>query len=106
MSSDMIEGLHSDLSFSLQTLKEKLWPSCQSAFTGLPLHPCASKQQVSETLRGMSLLVEDEFRFPKSGYSIDMRVHDMRVNAKNSTGAAAGWAVEFDGPFHFNGISI
>ncbi len=25
----------------------------------------------------------------------------MRVNAKSSTGAAAGWAVEFDGPSHF-----
>ena len=32
---------------------------------------------------------------------IDMRVHDMCVNAKGSTGAAAGWAVEFDGPSHF-----
>ena len=49
----------------------------------------------------MSLSVEDEFRCPKSGYSIDMRVHDMRVNGKSSTGAAAGWAVEFDGPSHF-----
>ena len=26
---------------------------------------------------------------------------DMRVNAKNSTGAAAWWAVEFNGPSHF-----
>ena len=49
----------------------------------------------------MSLSVEDEFRCPNSGYSIDMRVHDMRVNAKSSTGAAAGWAVEFDGPSNF-----
>jgi hypothetical protein len=49
----------------------------------------------------MSLSVEDEFRCPKSGYSIDMRVHDMRVNTKSSTGAAVGWAVEFDGPSHF-----
>ena len=31
----------------------------------------------------MGLSVEDEFRCPKSGYSIDMRVHDMRVNAKS-----------------------
>ena len=62
----------------------------------MPVHPSASQQQVSDTLRVMSLSVEDEFRFPKSGYSIDMR-----VNAKSSTGAAAGWAVEFDGPSHF-----
>ena len=31
-----------------------------------------------------------------------MRVHDMRVNAKSSTVAAAGWVVEFDGPSHFS----
>ena len=85
----------------LQTLKEKLGLSCQAAFIGAPVHPSASQQQVSDTLRGMGLSVEDEFRCPKSGYSIDMRVHDMRVNAKSSTGAAAGWAVEFDGPTHF-----
>ena len=37
----------------------------------------------------------------ESGYSIDMVVHDLRVNAKSNTGAAAGWAVEYDGPYHF-----
>jgi hypothetical protein len=54
---------------------------------------------VSDTLRGMNLSVEDEFRCPKSGYSIDRGWH-VRVNAKSSIGAAAGWAVEFDGPSH------
>jgi hypothetical protein len=49
----------------------------------------------------MGLTVKDEFRYPKSGYSIDMRVLDMRVNAKRNTGDAAGWVVEFDGPSHF-----
>jgi hypothetical protein len=92
----MIEVLHADLSVSIQTLKEKLGSSCQSAFVGVPVHPSVSQQQVSDTLRGMSLSVVDEFRCPKSGYSIDMR-----VNSKSSTGAAAGWAVEFDGPSHF-----
>jgi hypothetical protein len=96
ISYDMIEGLHADFSVSVQTLKEKLGPSCQAAFIGSPVHPSASQQQVSDTLRGMGLSVEDEFRCPKSGYSIDMR-----VNVKSSTGAAAGWAVEFDGPSHF-----
>ncbi len=62
MSCDMIEGLHADLSVSVQTLKEKLGPSCQAAFIGVPVHPSASQQQVSDTLRGMSLSVEDEFR--------------------------------------------
>jgi len=101
ISCDMIEGLHADLCVSVQTLKEKLGPSCQAAFIGVPVHPSASQQQVSDTLRDMGLSVEDEFRCPKSGYSIDMLVHDMRFNAKSSTGAAAGWAVEFDGPSHF-----
>jgi hypothetical protein len=104
ISCDMIEGLHADLSVSVQTLKEKLGSSCQAAFIGMPVHPSASQQQVSDALRGMGLSVEDEFRCPKSGYSIDMRVHDihdMRVNAKSSTGPAAGWVVEFDGPSHF-----
>ncbi len=54
---------------------------------------------MGDTLRGMGLSVEDEFRCPKSGYSIDMRVHDRRVNAKSSTGA-----VEFDGPSLFLGL--
>jgi hypothetical protein len=92
----MIDGLHADLSVSVQTLKEKLGPSCQAALIGVPVHPSASQQQVSDTLRGMGLSVEDEFRCPKSGYSIDMRVHDM-----SSKGADVGWAVEFDGPSHF-----
>ena len=74
MSCDMIEGLHVDLSVSIQTLKEKLGPSCQAAIIGMIVHPSASQQQVSDTLRDMSLSVEDEFRCPKSGYSIDMRV--------------------------------
>ena len=45
---------------------------------------------MSDTLRGMSLLVVDEFRCPKSGYSIDMRVHDMRVNAKKEQHRGGG----------------
>ena len=60
---------------------------------------------MSDTLRGMGLWVEDEFRCPMSGYwiscSIDMRLHDMCVNAMRITGAAAGWAVEVHGPSLF-----
>ena len=99
ISCDMVEGLHADFPVSVQTLKEKLGPSCQTAFIRVPVFPSASQQQVSNTLRGMGLSVEDEFRCTKSGYSIDMRVH--RDNSKSSTGAGAGWAVEFDGPSHF-----
>ena len=32
-----------------------------------------ARNKVSDTLRGMVLSVEDEFRCPKSGYSIDIR---------------------------------
>jgi hypothetical protein len=53
ISCDMIEGLHADFSVSVQTLKEKLGPSCQAAFIGVPVHPSVSQQQVSDTLRGM-----------------------------------------------------
>jgi hypothetical protein len=101
MSCDIIEGLHADLSVSVHSLKEKLGPSCQAAFIGMPVHPSASQQQVSDTLRGMNLSVQDEFRCPKSCYSIVMRVHEMCENAKSSKGADVGWVVEFDGPFHF-----
>ena len=34
----------------------------------------------------MLLSVQDEFRCPKSGYSIEIRVNDLRVNAKSNTG--------------------
>ena len=69
MSCDMIKGLHADVSVSVQTLKEKLGPSCQAAFIGVPVHRSASLQQVRHTLGGIGLSVEDEFRCPKSGYS-------------------------------------
>jgi hypothetical protein len=82
ISCDMIETLHANLSVSVQTLKETLGPSCQAAFIGASVHPSASQQEVSDTLRVMGLLVEDEFRCSKSGASV-------------------GWAVEFDGPSHF-----
>ncbi len=85
----------------MQALKDKLGRSCKAVFIGQPAKVSASQQKVSDTLRGMGLLVEDEFRCPKSGYSIDMRVHEMCVNAKSSKGADVGWAVELDGAWHF-----
>ena len=101
MSCDMIEGMNAHLSVSLITLKVNLGRLCQDAFTLASLHPSVSQQQVSDTMRGMDLAVEDEFRCPKSGYSIDMRVYDLRVTLERSTGSATGWAVEFDGPSHY-----
>jgi hypothetical protein len=54
--------------------------------------PSTSQQQVSDTPRGMGLLVEDEFLCPKSGYSIDMRVQDKCRDLG---------AIEFDESSHF-----
>ena len=54
----------------------------------------------------MGLLVEDEVRCPKSGYSIDMilhrHVHDSgRGMGGERISSTSTWAVEFDGPSHF-----
>jgi len=73
----------------MQALKD----TCREAFVGSKTAPSPTQQQVSETLRHMGLSVEDEVRCPKSGYSIDMCVHD------SSRGRM--WAVEFDGPSHY-----
>jgi hypothetical protein len=82
----------------MQSVKE----ACRSAFEGTKTAPSATQQQVSETLCHMGLSVEDEARCPKSGYSIDMLVHDsgrgMGGEKNNSKGT---WSVEFDGPSHF-----
>jgi len=76
--------------------------TCLEAFVCAKVAPSGTQQQVSETLRHMGMSVEDEVRCPKSGYSIDMMVHDsgrgMGGERNSSTGT---WAVEFDGPSHF-----
>jgi len=82
----------------MRSLKE----TCREAFVCAKAAPSGTQQQVSETLRHMGMSVEDEVRCPKSGYSIDMMVHDsgrgMGGERNSSTGT---WAVEFDGPSHF-----
>ena len=79
-----------------------LTDACREAFVGTPVAPSAAQQQVSETLRHMGLSVEDEVRCPKSGYSIDMIVHDSgRGIGYERSSSAVMWAVEFDGPSHF-----
>jgi hypothetical protein len=97
ISCDSQECAHAALPARFLALKEK----CRAAFIGRPVQPSASQQPVSDTLRDMGLSVDDEFRCPKSGYSIDMRVHDTCISANSSTGASVVWAVEFDGPSHF-----
>jgi hypothetical protein len=57
--------------------------------------PSFSQQQVSERLRHMGLSVEDEVCCPKSGYSIDMIVHDSgRVMGDERSSIAGMWAVD------------
>jgi hypothetical protein len=54
----------------------------------------ATQQQVSETLCHMGLSVEDEVRCPKSGYSIDMLLHDSTLGiGGESSSSASTWAV-------------
>jgi len=79
-----------------------LTDACRSSFVRAKAAPSASQQQVSETLRGMGLSVEDEVRCPTSGYSIDMLIHNSALatgGERSSRGVP--WAVEFDGPSHF-----
>ena len=46
--------------------------------------------------------VEDEVRCPKTGYSIDMIVHDSgRGKGGERSSSTRTWTVEFDGPSHF-----
>ena len=83
----------------MQSLKD----TCRVAFEGAQTNPSATQQQVSETLRHMGLLVEDEVRCPKSGYSIDMRAvdsgaHDSALETGGERSSGRVWAVEFDGP--------
>jgi hypothetical protein len=82
----------------MRTLQEK----CRSAFVGAHTAPSATQQQVSEALRLMGLSVKDEDRCPKSGYSIDMIIHDstLGIGGERSSGRGA-WVLEFDGPSHF-----
>ena len=76
--------------------------TCRVAFECTKTVQSATQQQVSETLRHMGLSVEDEVRCPKSGYSIDMIVHDSgRVMGGERSSSTGTWAVEFDGPSHF-----
>jgi len=70
----------------MQSLKD----TCHLAFEGALTNPSATLQQVSDTLRHMGLLVEDELCCPKSGYSIDMRVHDSALEIGGGRSSRGG----------------
>jgi hypothetical protein len=76
--------------------------TCREVFECTKTVPSATQQHVSETLRHMGLSVEDtEVRCPKSGYSIDIIVHDCGRRMGGERSSTVPWAVEFDGPAHF-----
>ncbi len=77
----------------MQPLKE----ACRSVFEGARTAPSANQEQLSETMRHMGLSVEDEARWPKSGYSIDMIVHDSGrgMGGERREERPYTWAVEF-----------
>jgi hypothetical protein len=56
------------------------------------------QKDVTQALQRMELVVEEEYRCPKSGYTIDIRVHK---SSSYGSSEAEGWAVEVDGPYHF-----
>ena len=84
-----------------------LQDTCRSVFVGGNTRGSDCQQRVSERLRLMGLCVEDEYKCPQSGYSIDMLVSSYSMDmfasipgGGNST-EECRWAVEFDGPSHF-----
>jgi len=88
---------------TLCELEDVLGARCHEAFAAAPTISSQSQQQVSMALRDMGLRVENEYRCPDSGYSIDMLVQGVSPSATNEgvPGAVQRWAVEFDGPSHF-----
>ena len=56
------------------------------------------QKHVSQALQRMDLAVEEEYRCPKSGYSIDIRV---RKSTARGLSEREGLAVKVDGPSHF-----
>ena len=69
--------------------------------TGPALSASLGQKQVSRTLRAMGLHIEDEYICPRSGYSIDIMIHDATpivYQGRGAHGEGGGRiAIEFDG---------
>ena len=66
---------------------------------GDPAAPSKRQEQVSHILQDkMEMRVQNEYRCPRSGYSIDVLV---REHEKQAGVAARTWALEYDGGSHF-----
>ena len=92
--------LQRSLPKSIRRLKDRLGDACRAAFveTSHAVRESRLQKDVSQALQRMELVVEEEYRCPKSGYSIDIRV---RKSSAHESSEAEGWAVEVDGPSHF-----
>ena len=105
------------LSFSLQhssdesqranllQLRNAFGSACRDEFFKLRVSPSETQKVVCRALCRMGLIVVEEARCPRSGYSIDMLAREPCPSAgahgELPAKAAAEWAVEFDGPQHF-----
>jgi hypothetical protein len=100
------EGLRSRMPPAFLELEERLAPSCLQAFESGLTRPSEGQRDVKRSLERMGLLVEEEARCPRSGYSIDLLVRDKGAEVPSEGGGPGGggarrWAVEFDGPVRF-----
>ena len=99
------EGLRAGVPANILALRETVGPGFHAAFVEQVTQASRSQQQVSEALRDMRLLVQDEAECLRSGYSFDMRVYNTSVLGQSIEDsrrrAVDGWVVEFDGPSHF-----
>ena len=87
------EGSHGSARGSLQQLRDDFESVFQQAFASAAVLPFESQLYVSWVLRnGLGLRVHDDYRYPKSGYSIDMSAplaHGRRARALGARPAAA-----------------
>ena len=85
---------------SIMRLKDHFGDACRAAFVEMVDQVRESRLQkdVTQALQRMELVVEEEYQCPKSGYTIDIRVHKSSAHGSSE---AEEWAVEVDGPSHF-----
>lgn len=108
------DGLHARMPREFVELEARLGPVCRKAYIDGPIQSSSSQTHVREALEQMGLVVEEEARCPRSGYSIDLLVREQPAQCGEKGGAecqggggggggrgARVWAVEFDGPWHF-----
>jgi len=76
---------------------QEMGAECRQVFSEQSTHESRLQQEVAAALRRAvsEVDIEEEYRDPRSGYSIDVLVR------RRSAAGSTEWAVEVDGPFHF-----